>query len=52
MRRVYSYVKGKHMPVPYRSLNGRWRCHDCGMLLTSYMNRGRRSLRHHPRGKA
>lgn len=52
MRRVWSYVRAMHMPVPYRDPNGRWRCRDCGRLLTRYLDEGRRSLRHHPRGKA
>ncbi len=52
-RSVQSYATGRHLPAPYLDADGRWRCADCGMLLTRYLSTafGERRLRHHWRGK-
>lgn len=63
MRRVSSWVTGRHMPaVSYRltdyeptaeTARIEARCRDCGLLLTRYRRRdGKVSLRHHPRRKS
>lgn len=49
--RVVSWATGRHYPAP-RHDGVRWRCSDCGMLLTWYTtDDGQRRLRHHPRGR-
>lgn len=53
VRTVHSYATGQHMPRGYVAPDGRWRCHDCGQALRTYVtDHGVRRLRHKSRKAA
>ena len=52
-RKVGNWVEASHYPREYVAADGEHRCRDCGMVVSRYVisENGRRSWRHHPRGR-